>query len=72
MLTLKAGIISLDGKQVVKVKRSGPVEEGKELGKSIATEVLANGGASILSTISFTSAISAAPQTYSWCIPRSM
>jgi hydroxymethylbilane synthase len=51
VLTLKAGIISLDGKQVVKVKRSGPVEEGKELGKSIATEVLANGGASILSTI---------------------
>jgi hydroxymethylbilane synthase len=51
VLTLKAGIISLDGKQVVKVKRSGPVEDGKELGKSIATEVLANGGASILATI---------------------
>jgi hydroxymethylbilane synthase len=51
VLTLKAGIISLDGKQVIKVKRSGPVEDGKELGKSIATEVLANGGASILATI---------------------
>jgi hydroxymethylbilane synthase len=51
VLTLKAGIISLDGKQVIKVKRSGPVEDGKELGKTIATEVLANGGASILATI---------------------
>lgn len=51
VLTLKAGIISLDGKQVVKVKRSAPAEEGKELGKSIAIEVLANGGAEILQTI---------------------
>lgn len=51
LLTLKAGIISLDGKQVVKVKRSAPAEEGKELGKSIATEVLANGGAEILTAI---------------------
>jgi hydroxymethylbilane synthase len=51
MLTLKAGIISLDGKQVVKIKRSAPAEEGKELGKSIAIEVLANGGAEILQTI---------------------
>lgn len=51
MLTLKAGIISLDGKQVVKVKRSASPEEGKELGKGIAIEVLANGGADILQTI---------------------
>jgi hydroxymethylbilane synthase len=51
LLTLKAGIISLDGKQVIKVKRSAPAEDGKELGKSIATEVLANGGAEILNTI---------------------
>lgn len=51
LLTLKAGIISLDGRQVIKVKRSGPVEEGKELGKSIATEILANGGAEILHSI---------------------
>lgn len=51
LLTLKAGIISLDGKQVIKVKRSAPAEEGKELGKSIATEVLANGGAEILTSI---------------------
>jgi hydroxymethylbilane synthase len=51
LLTLKAGIISLDGKQVIKIKRSGPPEEGKELGKGIATEVLANGGAEILNSI---------------------
>ena len=51
ILTLKAGIISLDGKQVIKVKRSGSVEDAKELGKSIATEVLANGGAEILNSI---------------------
>jgi hydroxymethylbilane synthase len=51
IITLKAGIISLDGKQVIKVKRSASVEDGKELGKSIATEVLANGGAEILNSI---------------------
>ncbi len=51
LLTLKAGIISLDGKQIIKIKRSAPIDEGKELGKNIANEVLANGGASILSTI---------------------
>lgn len=50
-VTLKAGIISLDGKKIVKVKRSAPAEEGKDLGKSIATEVLANGGAEILNDI---------------------
>lgn len=48
VLTLKAGIISLDGRQVIKIKRSAPVEDGKELGKSIAVEVLANGGEDIL------------------------
>jgi hydroxymethylbilane synthase len=51
LVTLKAGIISLDGQQIVKVKRSAPVEEGKELGKDIAQEVLVNGGATILNDI---------------------
>jgi len=51
LLTLKAGIISLDGQQIIKIKRSAPVEEGKELGKSIAAEVLADGGAKILQSI---------------------
>lgn len=51
LVTLKAGIISLDGKTIVKVKRSAPAEDGKELGKSIANEVLVNGGAEILHDI---------------------
>lgn len=51
MVMLKAGIISLDGKTIVKVKRSAPTVEGKELGKSIANEVLVNGGAEILNDI---------------------
>jgi len=51
LLTLKAGIISLDGQRVVKIKRSGPVEEGKELGRGIAIDVLAEGGSDILQEI---------------------
>lgn len=51
MVTLKAGIISLDGQEVIKIKRSAPVDDGKELGKSIANEVLAKGGDRILSEI---------------------
>jgi hydroxymethylbilane synthase len=50
-VTLKAGLISLDGKQIIKIKRSAPTDEGKELGKGIANEVLANGGAEILQHI---------------------
>ena len=50
-ITLKAGIISLDGQQVIKIKKSGSVEEAKELGKGIANEVLAKGGDTILSEI---------------------
>jgi hydroxymethylbilane synthase len=51
VVTLKAGIISLDGQEVIKIKRSAPVDEGKELGKNIANEVLAKGGDRILSEI---------------------
>jgi hydroxymethylbilane synthase len=51
IITLKAGIISLDGQQVVKVKRSAPIDDAKELGRSIAQEVLTNGGAAILDDI---------------------
>ena len=50
-LTLKAGIISLDGQEVIKIKRSAPVDDGKDLGKSIANEVLAKGGDRILTEI---------------------
>jgi hydroxymethylbilane synthase len=51
LITLKAGIISLDGKQLIKLKKTGSIEEGKELGKNIAQEVLINGGSTILSDI---------------------
>ncbi len=48
LITLKAGIISLDGREIIKIKRSSTIEDGKELGKGIAIEVLANGGDKIL------------------------
>ncbi len=50
-VTLKAGIISLDGKELIKIKKSAPIEDGKELGKGIANEVLAKGGDRILREI---------------------
>jgi hydroxymethylbilane synthase len=48
LITLKAGIISQDGKNVVKAKQSSTIAESKELGKKVATEVLRNGGEAIL------------------------
>ena len=51
MITLKAGIISLDGRRIVKVKRSALPEEVRELGESVAREVLKDGGADILDEI---------------------
>jgi hydroxymethylbilane synthase len=51
LITLKAGIISLDGQQVVKVKRSAPPDDAKELGKLVAEEVLRKGGTEILHEI---------------------
>lgn len=50
-VVLKAGIISLDGHQVVKMKDAAPIDDAKDLGKRIAQEVLINGGAKILSDI---------------------
>lgn len=51
MITLKAGIISLDGKQLVKIKKSAVPDDNKELGKSVALEVLNSGGQEILEDI---------------------
>jgi hydroxymethylbilane synthase len=51
LVTLKGGIVSLDGQKVIKAKRSGPVENVKELGETVAYEVLNNGGAEILKNI---------------------
>jgi hydroxymethylbilane synthase len=50
-ITLKAGLISLDGQQLIKIKKTAPVEDAKELGKSIANEVLQSGGSEILQDI---------------------
>jgi hydroxymethylbilane synthase len=51
IVTLKAGIISLDGQQLIKIKESASVEDGKELGKKVAQEALINGGSAILHDI---------------------
>jgi hydroxymethylbilane synthase len=51
LITLKAGIISLNGQQVVKTKRSSTISESKELGKKVANEILINGGDKILHEI---------------------
>lgn len=51
LITLKAGIISLDGQHVVKTKRSSTIAESKELGKRVALEVLQQGGDKILADI---------------------
>lgn len=51
LVTLKAGIISLDGQELIKIKSASSIEHGKELGKRLANEVLAKGGDRILSDI---------------------
>lgn len=48
LITLKGGIISLDGKKIVKAKRTSPAIDIKELGEAVANEVLLNGGDKIL------------------------
>jgi len=51
LVTLKGGIISLDGQRIAKAKRTGSPQDVKELGESVAHEVLINGGAEILKEI---------------------
>lgn len=51
LLTLKAGIISLDGQRIVKAKGTAEAAAAKQLGESVAREVLTNGGADILHEI---------------------
>lgn len=57
LITLKAGIISLNGQQVVKTKRSSTIAESKELGKKVANEILINGGEKILHEIRMTTPV---------------
>jgi hydroxymethylbilane synthase len=51
LLTIKGGIISLDGQKMIKAKRTGSPVDGKELGVDVAAEVLAYGGNEILKEI---------------------
>jgi hydroxymethylbilane synthase len=51
MLTVKGGIISLDGHRVVKIKKSGRPDDHKEIGEAVANEVLQSGGQQILDEI---------------------
>jgi hydroxymethylbilane synthase len=50
-ITLKGGIISLDGQRIVKAKGTASPDDVKELGESVALEVLQQGGAEILQQI---------------------
>jgi hydroxymethylbilane synthase len=51
MITLKGGIISLDGQRIVKAKHTASPEDVRELGEGVALEVLRNGGSEILNDI---------------------
>ena len=51
LISLKGGIISLDGTQVIKIKQNGIIEDAKELGEAVAKQVLSRGGAEILKSI---------------------
>ena len=51
LITLKGGIISLDGTKIVKVKKSGAPEDFRELGETVGKEVLETGGREILQNI---------------------
>lgn len=48
LITLKAGIISLDGQRIIKSKHVASPDQAKELGEKVAAEVLKNGGEQIL------------------------
>jgi len=50
-ITLKGGIISLDGQRIIKAKHSASPDDVKALGERVANEVLINGGATLLSEI---------------------
>ena len=48
---MTSGIISLDGKKIVKKNDSKPASEAEQLGEELANKVLNNGGAEILEGI---------------------
>lgn len=50
-LAINAYLGSLDGSQVVRGSRSGPVEQAEEIGVELARELLADGGEAILAAV---------------------
>lgn len=51
ILFMKAGIVSLDGKKMVKEQAKGNIENAKEIGRILAINILSNGGSAILADI---------------------
>ncbi len=51
IVTLRAGLVSLDGTEMVRVEGAAPVAEGVKLGERLAVEVLENGGRAMLTAI---------------------
>ncbi|WP_026956574.1 hydroxymethylbilane synthase [Algoriphagus vanfongensis] len=54
LLTLKGGIVSLDGKKRISFEIKGSAENPEELGKELASQVFAAGGKEILDQIKLT------------------
>lgn len=50
-VSLTGGIISLDGKRIIKATEKGSITRSEEVGKALAEYVLSNGGAEILRKI---------------------
>jgi hydroxymethylbilane synthase len=50
-IIMDGGIISLDGKRIIKLKEKGTFDEAEKIGKQLATKVLETGGAKILTEI---------------------
>jgi len=50
-VTLKAGIVSLDGKEIIVQSKSGLIEDGEKIGHDLAVEILEAGGDRMLKDI---------------------
>ncbi|MCH8318362.1 MAG: hydroxymethylbilane synthase, partial [Bacteroidetes bacterium] len=50
-LTINGGIISLDGKELIKEQASGSIKNCEETGKMLANKVLEKGGGRIIEEI---------------------
>lgn len=51
VLTLTAGLVSLDGADILKISREGSVDDPHALGDGVAEEILTSGGAEMLAEI---------------------